>query len=208
MARTFAIHKPALKNQYTIIGPSRDTSTAEECIFVKLRPALNKRPFLVIHDGPDASCPVAAVSHLPAFARHYAIGLGDPKLTEDMIWEELRIAHSSGKKHTWAMDVDNDEHRGQQRRLHLVWTRTRSVTVDGMARPPLSTRNWKLTEELPAEGRPGRQDGKAATAESILAVFTSTTQLGKCGSMQVNVDYGREFDMMLFTTCLSIYSSG
>ncbi|XWW97692.1 hypothetical protein V2A60_005678 [Cordyceps javanica] len=214
--RVFAIHKPALKNQYTITGPSRDAAIAAECIFAKLRPALNKRPFLVLHDGPDANCPVAAVSHLPPFAKHFAIGLGDsapPVVADeqlpDMVWEELHMAHSSGKKHTWAMDVAGGGGGGggdcHRRRMNLVWTRTRSVTVDGMARPPLSTRNWKLTELTPAEGS---SRAGTAGAESVLAVFTSTTQTGKCGNLQINVDHGREFDMMLFATCLSLYSSG
>ncbi len=218
MARIYAIHKPALKNQYTITGPSRAATKAEESIFAKLRPALNKKPFLIIYDGPDANCPVAAVSHLPPFARHFAIGLGDPATAEkqvtDMVWEELHMAHSSGKKHTWAMDVASEEGGGggRQRRINLVWTRTRSVTVDGMARPPLSTRNWKLTE-VPAAGDPasgGGHNGDDGDGDepNILAVFTSTTQMGKCGNLQVNVDHGRQFDLMLFATCLSLYSSG
>lgn len=218
MARIFAIHKPALKNQYTITGPGRENTTDaahEDHIFAKIRPALNKSPFLVIYDGPDAKSPVAAVSHLPAFARHFAIGLGDPaaadkQVADDVIWEELHMAHSSGKKHTWGMDVVVGDSEGmgggeqRRRRLRLVWTRTRSVTVDGMARPPLSTRNWKLTES----SEPGERNGSTAVDEGILAVFTSTTQMGKCGNLQVNVDYGREFDLMLFVTCLSLYSSG
>ncbi len=212
MARIYAIHKPALKNQYTIHGPSRDTNKMEETKFAKLRPALNKSPFIVIYDGPDANCPVAAVSHLPPFARHFAIGLGDStaadKQVTDMVWEELHMAHSSGKKHTWAMDVAGDGSGGggggdRRRRLSLVWTRTRSVTVNGMTRPPLSTRNWKLTEISAAGDHVGREGN-----QPILAVFTTTTQMGKCGNLQVNVDYGREFDLMLFVTCLSLYSSG
>lgn len=216
MARIHAIHKPALKNQYTIHGPSRDTNKTEETMFAKLRPALNKSPFVIIYDGPDANCPVAAVSHLPPFARHFAIGLGDSTAADrqvaDMVWEELHMAHSSGKKHTWSMDVAGDGGGGGggggggsvgvdrcRRRLSLVWTRTRSVTVDGMTRPPLSTRNWKLTETAP----PG-EEGK----QPILAVFTASTQMGKCGNLQVNVHHGREFDLMLFVTCLSLYSSG
>ena len=123
--------------------------------------------------------------------------------------KELHMAHSSGKKHTWAMDVAGDGSGGgggggdRRRRLSLVWTRTRSVTVDGMTRPPLSTRNWKLTEISAAGDHVGREGD-----QPILAVFTTTTQMGKCGNLQVNVDYGREFDLMLFVTCLSLYSSG
>lgn len=215
MARIYAIHKPALKNQYTIHGPSRDTKKTDETIFAKLRPALNKSPFIIIYDGPDASCPVAAVSHLPPFARHFAIGLGDStapdKQVADMVWEELHMAHSSGKKHTWSMDVAGDGDGGggsvgvdrRRRRLSLVWTRTRSVTVDGMTRPPLSTRNWKLTEPVPAGDHVAREE-----KQPILAIFTTSTQMGKCGNLQVNVDYGREFDLMLFVTCLSLYFSG
>ncbi|OAQ96480.1 hypothetical protein LLEC1_04730 [Akanthomyces lecanii] len=211
MARIYTIHKPALKNQYTIHGPSRDGDKPTEIIFVKLRPALNKNPFIVVYNGPDTNCPVAAVSHLPPFARHFAIGLGDSTAADkqgaDMVWEELHMAHASGKKHTWSMEVAGGGTGGdggdRRRRLSLVWTRTRSVTVDGMTRPPLSTRNWKLTE-IPAAGDHAEREGD----EPILAVFTTTTQMGKCGNLQVNVDHGREFDLMLFVTCLSLYSSG
>ncbi|KAM3531508.1 hypothetical protein NHJ13051_000800 [Beauveria bassiana] len=206
MGRTFAIHKPAFKNSYTITGPSRDAATTEDVLFVKLRPALNKSPFLLIHDGPDANFPVVAVSYLPPFAKHFAIGRGLPaaadKPVPDMVWEELCMAHSSGKKHTWTMNAAG-EGGGDGPRTILVWTRTRSVTVDGMVRPPLSTRNWKLTEAPSKGGRTGDE-----AKGSILAVFTSTAQMGKCGNLQINVDHGREFDLTILTTCLSLYSSG
>ncbi|KAJ6785198.1 hypothetical protein PWT90_01609 [Aphanocladium album] len=212
MARTFAMSKPALKNHYTITGPSRDDPSKEESIFSKTSGLVTK-PYVIMYDGPDSKCPVAAVSHLPAFARHFTVGLGDPAVAEKqlkpMAWEELHMAGASGKKHTWAMDVEDGAASGRRRRIRLVWTRTRSVTVEGMTRSPLSTRNWKLTE-LPASG--GEQDcggdGGKEGEEPILAVFTSGSRIGQCGKMQVNVDYGRDFDIMLFVTCLSLYASG
>lgn len=104
------------------------------------------------------------------------------------------------------MDIASEDEGGQQRRrrIALVWTRTRSVVVDGVTRPPLSTRNWKLTETSLAGGE---ADAKVDSGV-VLAVFTTTTQMGKCGNLQINVDYGRGFDLMVWVTCLSLYSSG
>lgn len=232
MSRIFAIHKPTFKNQYTITGPSRDAipqgqdtmgagedEQQEQHLFVRLRPAINKSPFIVVHDGPDATSRIAAVSHLPPFTKHFQIGLGDPaaatgvskKQVTDMRWEELRMAHSSGKKHTWAVDVGGEgggEDGGPRRRLALTWTRTRSTTVDGMTRPPLSTRNWKLTEEPSSTENSSAMLAGDGAVPAVVAVFTSSTQRGLCGHLQVKVDYGREFDLMVFVTCLSLYSSG
>lgn len=215
MSRIYTITKPALKNQYTITGPGRD-SLKNEQVFARLRPAIGKSPFIVIHDGPDAEHPIVAVSHLPPFPKHFKIGLGGGgdddedrtaatnKKAQDMHWEELHMEHSSGKKHTWAMDIASEEGGQHRGRIALVWTRTRSVVVDGMTRPPLSTRNWKLTETSLAGGE---ADAKADSGV-ILAIFTTTTQMGKCGNLQINVDHGREFDLMVWVTCLSLYSSG
>ncbi|EGX94281.1 hypothetical protein CCM_02552 [Cordyceps militaris CM01] len=208
----FAIHKPAFRSQYTITGPSRDTTATSEQIVAKLHTVLRNRPFLVVHDGPDTKCPVAAVSRLPSFSTYFEICLGD-SAAKDVVWEKLHTTHPWGRKHTWGTMVPG-ENRGSPRRLHLVWTRTRKVIVDGMARRPLSTRNWKLTEVPPSEDEDGRRIGSGTSwttlvgTEPILAVFTSSTELGKCGNLQVNVDHGRAFDLMLLTTCLSLYSAG
>lgn len=209
MSRIYAIHKPALKQHCTITGPSRD-GQAQEHLFTELHRSLTKTPLVAVHDGPDGQAPVVAVSHLPPFAKHFQIGVGDPtaaqKQVTDMQWEEMRMAHPSGKKYTWAANVAGDEDgdgAGQPRRMALAWTRTRHATVDGMKRPPLSTRNYKLTETADGDGEED-VDGRAR----ILAVFTSSMQRGCCGHLQINVDRGREFDLMVWVTCLSLYALG
>lgn len=44
-----------------------------------------------------------------------------------------------------------------------------------------------------------------AQTDQLLAVFTSSWSMRKCGMLQINVQYGKDFETMAFITCLSLY---
>ena len=195
-------------------------------------------PFVSLHAGPEASSstPVIAVSHLPSFSKHFKLGLASqpPELLAsvegakshiggDMVWEELRMDTSNGSRHSWSMILPSGdegdgvyEYRGRSvHRRTFVWKRTHAVAVDGMNIAPLSTRNWKLVEHLAADSAPdagGRPDSAGEAHEDktapVLAVFTTSTKRGRCGVLQINVNYGGQFDTILLMALLTLYCSG
>ncbi|PHH90059.1 hypothetical protein CDD83_4631 [Cordyceps sp. RAO-2017] len=219
--RLFTIDKPLLKNRFLVRPSGSAGAHDEQTLLVRLRPTSNKSPLLAMHDGSDAQRPLLAVTYLPLFSAHFKIGLVDDggggggagerdgKAGFDidtMRWEDLAVANASGSKHRWSMDlrrasgydcgpaVCRSVPRRPPGRTGFVWKRTRSVAVDGMNISALSQRNWKLV----------RDNGEQA----VLAVFTSNPAAGRCGRMQINVDYGRDFDTMVLMTWLALYWSG
>ena len=174
-------------------------------------------PLLTMHDGSDEDAQVIAVSHLPHFSKNFKIGLGDAKGPPDaMHWEDL-MTEKSGIKHRWAMALGDGsadvefgagEEAGEDgktgRRRTLLWTRTKHVMVDGMHKPTFSAQNYKLTEDHGQDSE-STSDGKD---KEIVAVFTSTTARGEIGKIQINVNHGRDFDIMVWMTCLTIYWAG
>jgi len=76
-------------------------------------------------------------------------------------------------------------------RKGFVWKRTHSVGIGDSMPKRFSNRNHKLEDESTGE---------------IVAVY-SDNGVGsskKCGKLQINVDYGKDFDTMVLITGLSI----
>ncbi|PHH75703.1 hypothetical protein CDD80_2160 [Ophiocordyceps camponoti-rufipedis] len=96
-------------------------------------------------------------------------------------WESMESAFGPGPRHRWSWH-----------RASFVWKRTRSVAVEGMTISALSQGNWKLVD---ARG-------------DVLAVFTNERRCGRCGRLQIRVDYGSDFDDMVLMTLLTVYWSG
>lgn len=116
-----------------------------------------------------------------------------------MTWEDMKHANKLRTNFAWSMELplrrDSDvsaDTMGEtqyKRRTSFMWKRTRSVAVDDGTIHALSTRNWKLLDE----------------DENLLAVFTSNISRGQAGVLQVNVDFGKEFDVMVLMTLLAVY---
>jgi hypothetical protein len=145
-------------------------------------------PDLTLHRGANKNGPTIAVSHMPYMSNSFKIGFGEPSQPSLMQWEEMEKNGFSNKGHKWAIDVSSGE--DQARRLNLNWKTTKSVGVDGMKVPWSSSRNYKLIAE---------------ETQEILAIFTSDRSYKKCGVLQINVDHGEPFEIMVIMTCITVY---
>lgn len=146
------------------------------------------KPDLTLHRGSGKNSPTVAVSHMPYLSNSFKIGFGDPSQPASMQWEEMAKNGFSNKGHQWAIDVSSGG--DQTRRLKLNWKTTKSVGVEGMKVPWSSSRNYKLINE---------------ETQKIIAIFTSDRSYKKCGVLQINVDYGEPFEIMVITTCITVY---
>ena len=112
------------------------------------------------------------------------MGLGDPN-TNNIKWEEMtKETKVTASEYRFSFEL-------QGGRTNFAWKRTHSEGVDG-DKPSMTLRNWKLVD-------------LSAAQPVIVAVFTSDRGWSTCGTLQTNVQNGDEFDLMLLTTCLSLY---
>ncbi|OJJ96156.1 hypothetical protein ASPACDRAFT_54566 [Aspergillus aculeatus ATCC 16872] len=147
-----------------------------------------KKPDLTFHAGMDDSGPTVAVAKFQHFSRGIHIGLGNPQAPSEMVWEELTGQSKSHSKYRWEMEVPTSS---GPRRQSFLWKRTHHVGLEGHTWTRLSNRNYKLVEE---------QSG------NILAMFMSNVASYKeSGMLQLYVDHGQQFDLMVLATVLSLY---
>ncbi|KAJ6442278.1 putative amidohydrolase protein [Purpureocillium lavendulum] len=161
------------------------STTDEQLYFVDMWSFGSGKPDLTLHDGPDNKAPIVAVCHMPALSNSFKIGLGDPVRLDAMVWEDLAKERLTQAGWRWATELLD-----KGTRTDLVWKRTKSAAVEGMTVPSMSSRNFKLQE---------------AQKTDVLAVFTSERTYRTCGVLQVNVEGGREFELMVLATCLTLY---
>lgn len=178
LSKRFEINKDLFSHHYDI-----NKEDGAPLHYVDLSVFSRNKPDLILHNGPSASAPVIAEAHIERFSGHFKIGVGDPARPDAVQWEELHREKVDASEYRFSTDLGSDERR------NFVWKRTRSVGVDGRQPSALSSRNWKLLNE----------------AGELLAVFSSTHAISKCGTLQINVDYGRDFEALVLISCLSLY---
>lgn len=197
--RQYTIDKPLFKKCYGI-SPQDNPNHHQ---YVRIKHSTGRSPDLTLHDGPDNQAPITAVAHILKTHVGFKIGLGDPGDANAMIWEDVKHANKLRTNFAWSMELplrrgsgiftdSMAEAQSHKRRTAFMWKRTRSVAVDGGTIHALSTRSWKLLDE----------------DENLLAVFTSNISRGQAGVLQVNVDFGKEFDVMVLMTLLAVYERG
>ncbi|RCI10852.1 hypothetical protein L249_5197 [Ophiocordyceps polyrhachis-furcata BCC 54312] len=171
----YTIDKPIWKRNFVISANGLKTPR-----LVRLRSASAKNtPLLALHAGLDSLSPVLATTHLPFLSRRFYFLVGNGR------WECMDTVFGPGPRHCWSMDL-----RCRRGRASFAWKRTRSLAVDGMTVSAWSQGNWKLVDD---------DDGR------VLAVFTNQHGCGRCGRLQINVDYGPDFDNMVLMTLLALY---
>lgn len=185
-SRVFTVSRKPFRQFYGI-----SSASDQPLFYIDVSTFTRGKPDLTLHAGPTRDAPVAAVCHMPKFSVDFKVGLGDPEASADSVcWEDVtRETTVRAARYRWVTDLAGPSGDGDSRRS-LMWKRTGSVGVDGEKVMALSARNHKLVDERTGE---------------LLAVFTSNLSLSKCGKLQLNVDYGESFDIMVFISCLTLY---
>ncbi|KAK5992453.1 hypothetical protein PT974_05857 [Cladobotryum mycophilum] len=178
-SRIFQVNRTSYTKHYDIT-----TSSGEPLYYAAQSSGISsKTPDLVLRRGNSNRCPVVAVSYMFRLASGFKIGFGDPDAEESITWEDLTMQTRNASEHRL--------HLGQNdQRSEFVWKRTHSAKVLGEKPRALSMRNYKLLD---------------AETNQVLATFRSTPSFKKCGVLQIHLDRGDDFDVMVFITCLSIY---
>ncbi|KAI9172550.1 hypothetical protein HJFPF1_02055 [Paramyrothecium foliicola] len=154
----------------------------------------SRTPLITLRAGAGDSGPVLAVCHDTDLSRCFKIGVGDP--TSDtgeaaMRWEDLRAQNKSCTEYGWSAATTVNRDVGAEQ-TGLVWKHTRRVVVDGEAASALRAQGWKLVDQ----------------AGTVVAVFTGAKgmkeSMTQAGALQINVEWGEEFDAMVVITCLTL----
>jgi hypothetical protein len=178
--RQFRIKKPNIFTHYDIYA----SGSQSMLYYVDISNFTRNKPDLTLHAGSDQHGPIAAVSHMPITTGNYKIGLGDPS-SPNAIWETMEKMSVKANNYQMAFALEDGQ------RWPLAWKRTHEHAVDNKENAKLSMRDWKLVD---------LQTGQ------IVALFTNERwSVTTTGTVQINGDYGRGFDELVFITVLSLY---
>ena len=146
-----------------------------------------KKPDLTLHAGTDNYAPIVAVCKFIHFSRHCKIGLGNPEDLNNILWEDLLSQGYTHGKYRWQMPVRG----GASERRSYVWKRTTSVGVNNSSPSKISADNYKLVDEK---------------TEQVVAVYSSSSHksVSKSGKLEVLVDHGQDFDVVVLITALAV----
>ncbi|CAH0026005.1 unnamed protein product [Clonostachys rhizophaga] len=182
--RRFDIKKPNVFTHYDIYPEDSNKMVH----FVSISNFTSNKPDLTLHSGSDTQAPVLAVSHMPMSTRHFKIGLSNSlssPLGDDMEWENMEKRSVKGNEYHMVFPMEDG------RRWELAWKRTHGHAVDNKETSSLSMRDWKLVD---------LQTGQ------VVALFTNERwSFVKTGTVQINGEFGRGFDQLVFITVLSLY---
>ncbi|KAJ5818300.1 hypothetical protein N7474_003891 [Penicillium riverlandense] len=185
-ARIYAVYKNSFRRHYEI------KSLDDQILFYADVSSLTRnKPDITLHAGTDTNAPIVAVSQFLKLSSNYKLGLGNPDDPGNMQWEDMTRESIRANKHRIEMNIRNSPgpDTPAQRRSFL-WKRTRHVVVDDSSRRWGSVRNYKLVDE---------------SSDQVVAIFTSERTYNKCGKIQIKVEYGDDFDRIVFISCLSLY---
>lgn len=187
MSRLFQIVRPAFKLSYQIIPDGEE----EPLYKVKNHSLPGNRPDLALHSGPDLTTPILASCYMPKFSRHCKIGFGDPTSGESIIWEDFFKPKKSSCERNISVSFSSGDivsETGKGEREQLTWKRTNHVHVPGKKFHAATKRNRKLIDER----------------GELVAIFTHDLKIGVEGWLQINVDRGRDYDVLVMITVLAI----
>ncbi|KAJ5225060.1 hypothetical protein N7468_006285 [Penicillium chermesinum] len=131
---------------------------------------------LTFHQGQDKSAPVAGAIKFHHFSSDMEVGVGDPENAHAVRWERMTRESHMSLKHTFRVSIG-----GKQ--TSFTWKRTHSL----------------------GEGRLGNLKLVDDSTEAVIAVFSSRKSfLKKTGKLEVYVDYGPQFELVVLQTCLGL----
>ncbi|KAF9886430.1 hypothetical protein FE257_011462 [Aspergillus nanangensis] len=183
-SRLYNIYNTVLRHDYNVTGA--DKTPIFHIHNSTIKP---KKPDLTIHSGGDENGTVLAVCKFLHFSRHFKVCLGDPHDLNLAQWEDLVCQNMRRNKYRWQMTIPNVA--GPQRRS-FVWKSTHHVGIGDDTPSIFNARCWKLVEE---------QTGQ------VVAVFLAKNlkSFTKSGKLQIDVNYGQDFDLMVLITVLALY---
>lgn len=145
------------------------------------------KPDLTLHTGTSDKGPVVATSKFGFIDSFKVVLKGPSGIYSDQCESMTKGSFWTGQ-YRWAMTLQFSPSHPVTRR-EFIWKRTRHEAVDGRTASVFQF-NYKLVD---------------AQTDQLLAVFTSSWSMRKCGMLQINVQYGKDFETMAFITCLSLY---
>ncbi|KAK2756102.1 hypothetical protein FQN54_005509 [Arachnomyces sp. PD_36] len=147
-------------------------------------------PDVTMHVGDEKTGPIKAACKFVSFSSGSKMCLGDPKDT-NAIWEDLTKENTlDHSKYRWEMTIPGHGYGGE--RKAFLWKRTHSVGVGDSKPGKLSTRNFKLVDEVTGE---------------ILAVFANNgpKSYSKLGKFEIFPnDYGEDWETLMLLSGLSL----
>ncbi|CAG9977295.1 unnamed protein product [Clonostachys byssicola] len=159
---------------------------------IKQRP-IGENPFIFLYrdsrtqqDQKDIALAAGRLSTSSSFK----IYLGDPKCyfedyDKSLPWEKMNIERPES---TWSLGFAESDLRRD-----FIWKKTRRIAVDGVDKPSrLLAQNWKLT--------------CANDPDDVLAIFTGDLGLSRGGTLQIDVDWGIQFEHMVLITLVCQFS--
>ncbi|CAG9956817.1 unnamed protein product [Clonostachys rosea f. rosea IK726] len=159
---------------------------------IKQRP-IGENPFIFLSQDsrkqPNHNDIVLAAGRLST-SSSFKIYLGDPKCyfeeyDKSLPWEKMNIERPES---TWSLDFPDSDLRRD-----FIWKKTRRIVVDGVERASrLWAQNWKLTS--------------ANDPDDVLAIFTGALGLSRGGTLQINMDWGVQFEHMVLITLVCQFS--
>lgn len=184
-SRSYDVSKPLFHRHYDI-----NSADGTPLFYADISLFTRNKPDLTLHAGASSQARIVAVSQFLKFSGDYKLGLGDPDNMSSVQWEDMTKETILSSRYRFEMAVPYEPSQAPGARRSFLWKRTRSVGVDGSAPSKWTTQNYKLLDER---------------SEQVLAVFSGTNIPGKCGKIQIRVEYGEEFDRMVLISCLSLY---
>lgn len=184
-SRVFQITKRLMQRHYEI-----SSSDGKPLYYGDISLFTPNKPDLTLHVGAGSQGPVVAVSNFLKFSGNYKLGIGNPDNMNTVQWEDMTKEVLHKPKYRLEMTLQHGAGRNASERRTFLWKRTRSVGVEDATPSKWTVRNYKLVDE---------QTGQ------VMAVFSGGRRPGRGGKIEIRVEYGQNFDHMVFISCLSLY---
>ena len=182
--KTFKLTKKHLLGNY---GLRQDGPDPQEYYIVA---SYFKTMDITLYAGTDRkSSPPIGAGRIASISRDHKLGYSpasSPGGKEDFAWEDMRREKLTEWGYAFGFTIP-----ATRERAALMWKRTSHVSVAGMKTNWMSGRNFKLVD---------RTD-----ENKVLAVFTAVTGWSSCGALQINVDWGVEFERIVVVSCVTLY---
>ncbi|KAK8929611.1 hypothetical protein H634G_03993 [Metarhizium anisopliae BRIP 53293] len=178
--KRFKLRKKLLSGTYTFVPETTGGGTDYS---MDIKPRTNsKMPFMFLFEGKS----VVGSVRRPMNSATFEVSLGN---TENKVQgEEWRVMQRTGRKEgTWT--VPSSCTGGMK---EVAWKGTVDVAVDGIS-AGLNRPGYKLVDVSNDE------------SDEVLAVFSPMKGLSKGGVLQLNVNWGEEFERMVILTFICLY---